>query len=396
MNYRLLILSFFIFSCAGKEKFSEANRVPQSQSIDDVFNNFTFAQLKLIPVDQTYRGNSTPDNVLRTALSSRRSVSQYESCLSPQKAPINFYESIAAGVVAALKPQASGGPKHLKNILSLKTEVPVSLISHPLCESTMLHNSGEISDFLNFTSSSNKDRDLINAGDEVALHRFVNRWTAFLGCLVADISLNIYSEDKPRNSNRDFESLRRLSPIFLEDTKAISSLASGVELVSNNMLLSVLEEKKGYKEDRKVKNHYYGFGLFSFNNNRIFKDRVNLVNSWNAATSNASPACKIDNKDNALLAITSSGQGVNAFMGVQSILDSFYVQVNTTLERRTHKSNVISNDKLHNPMERCVSISGKDFYHYLAPLHRGSQSRNYKQISNCITIVNRNLDQAQF
>jgi hypothetical protein len=138
---------------------------------------------------------------------------------------------------------------------------------------------------------------------------------------------------------------------------------------------------KFYEDPLQSEASRLNIGLYQFTPNASGNIHT-CINDWNERF----PVCKVTDKSSAnmIRMMGSSYQGFNAFCGVNKILTSFAVQVNTSSSGRSHQDN-LSGGKLRAPASRCVSPFFKSSYTYnhFGPLQNSTGS-NLKKLMSCV------------
>jgi hypothetical protein len=245
----------------------------------------------------------------------------------------------------------------------LSTHTDVGLFSHPLCEVTRsslsktvkkVADSTTISRANQFAKLHNQYRTGYLNGESAEKIKLERHWGAFFGCLAYTESLST------------------------ADSSSSKSVASS-------------EAPSGYRKPAGVKfyNDPYqpassrlNIGLFQFTPKA--SGNINpCLKQWNQDY----PSCSTSatSKDSLIKLLGSSHQRFNAFCGVNKLLQTFSIQVNTRATKHTHPDNRGSSG-LKSGANRCVTphfYAGWAYNHF-GPLQNSTGS-NMKKLFQCVS-----------
>lgn len=240
---------------------------------------------------------------------------------------------------------------------------PVSLIRQPMCGVT----SATLSKTINKVPSARVIEKM---------NTFANRY-------------NQYREGALQGDASSFTKLHRLWGRMMMCLAYTESLTSANTKTSDRVAASVAPS--GYRRPAGVlfyEDPYQdaasklNLGLYQFTPNA--GGNINsCIRQWN----NIYPQCQISTKASQaemIRILGSSYQTFNAFCGVNKVIQTFTVQVNTTSSSATHPNNKNSNGSLKPPAERCVSLhfqAGKAYNHF-GPFQNSTGS-NLEEMLNC-------------
>ncbi len=350
----------------------------------------------------------------RDQLTQFRSQVRLDTCLQPNRRESSFGRSIEAAVRVALEPRTIKTNSAIQRGYGLPDEnrsAQVSLISHPLCEqdrNQIVHMLGEdyvpdqeaLAYLQKFISSSNRDRSRAIRGDAQAMERFLQRWTVFMGCLAYAESLDIINPEvefgADENFNHALAQQPRVSSFFTDAQTQQVKRPSGVwfgedrdgsfyiklraHAAAGTLSPSIRADLEAQYPTWPV------VGLFQFKPTPGGNTDP-CVRQWNELFQDKK-YCQVNNsnKDHLLMGFASHGQSLNAYCGVQKIVQSFNSQINTIHPTGTDLSNVTSRQRLKSPGDRCVSVvsraGAKRVYSHFGPL-RNSVKDNFKKVIKC-------------
>ncbi len=266
----------------------------------------------------------------------------------------------------------------------------VSLISQPLCTTTetsvratlgrfprtnrisrsgsLRMNAEEIALSNRFTNLYNGYRQRALAGDADAKSDLQDLWTRFFGCLAYSESLGDADANNARSS-------------------VISKVRAGMRGMGINDFHPLPGVKHYYdswqsKPASRINIGLYQFSPVSTGNVRSCVMRWNeLYGRKSVSIDGRSYSCKLPENDNRSLAriLGSQAQSFNSFCGVQKVLQTFWVQSNTTKSTGTYPGNLRKE-----PEDRCVSfhmLAGKAYNHF-GPF-QNTTGKNLKKLFSC-------------
>lgn len=255
------------------------------------------------------------------------------------------------------------------DIYTTGRRTPVSLLSNPLCEvdssslsrilstssrSANMPSSTTISHIQDFTKKHNTLREKALEGDTSAEFEIKKMWTTFMGCLSYVESLG--DPDTQTSYN-----------IAREQGPSDYRKPTGV---------------KFYFDRNQPPESAINIGLYQFSPDSSGNIQ-GCIRKWN----DLQPGCQIDrraSKSELVKVLGSSRQAFNAFCGMNQVLNTFYIQVNTDNSYRTDTSNRRSSGALKSPSDRCVSPhfrTGRSYNHF-SPLHNGT-GNNLNLLMSC-------------
>ncbi len=349
----------------------------------------------------------------RDQLSEFRNQVRLDTCLQPDRRNNSFGLSIEAAVRASLDAKKIKTNSAIQRGYGLPIEdrsEAVSLLSHPLCEqdrADIAHMLGE--DFVpdaaslkylkDFASESNRERSSALRGDRKSLERFAKRWTVLMGCLAYAESLDIINPEVEKEADENFETALlkqgNVAKFFVGEFDQIQrpkGVWFGADRNGNYYIkLRAFAAKGTLTEDvKKELDRQYPtwpvVGLFQFNASTS-GNAGPCVEQWNEMFSGRR-TCQIDSSSNdqLLMGFASHGQSLNAYCGVQKIVQSFNSQINTVHATGTDRSNTSDRQKIKNPRNRCVSLVSRagrgNVYSHFGPL-RNSVKDNLKKVLEC-------------
>jgi hypothetical protein len=244
----------------------------------------------------------------------------------------------------------------------------INLASQPLCTHTatsLQHTlrysnnvpaTAVISKLNAFASTHNSLRQKVLQGDATAKLSFVRHWQKFMGCLAYVESL----------SDPDTSRSRSIASTYAPSNY---SKPAGV---------------KFYYDSTNDPESRLNIGLYQFTPNSSGNIRACLL-KWNKKYPNCSVSTS-SSKNTLVHVLGSRHQNFNAFCGVDKILQSFYIQVNTTDTARTHPSNRASSGGLKSAANRCVTphFHSTRAYNHFGPL-QNSTGENLSRLMTCIS-----------
>lgn len=247
---------------------------------------------------------------------------------------------------------------------SLSNHAQVSLTSHALCPvtrsslsstigSSRVPNSSTISLLSEFSQQHNELRSRSKNGDTQAEVELNQLWTRFMSCLSYTESLTTADNSSSRSVASKYAPSNYRKP-------------AGV---------------KFYEDPYQDSASRLNIGLFQFTPNA--RGNVNpCLRHWNEM--NNSCQVSTSSSQSELIRVFGSGfQTFNAFCGVNKILQTFSIQVNTSSSRSTHPQNMSGGRKP--ASERCVTpffYSGWAYNHF-GPL-MNSTGRNMEKLMRCV------------
>lgn len=373
----VLVLGISLLSCAPPAREPASGGPEQSKLIPEDepvisppvppnFENVNYSWAIALPVAEGVdRQYSRYQELLRTRRPGSVAV---DSCDSRVANTNTFAEKIAYSVVqhfTARDPQLF----HLANIFNLpdnpNSMAEVSLVSHPLCQvstetlkktigSGKVPSSKTIQQINNFSSQANKLRELYLAGSVDAGVQLAQMWSKMFMCLAYTESLTSADSTKSKSVAKKYAPAGFEKPpgvLFYED--AAQPAASRLNI-----------------------------GLYQFTpsaGGNIFT----CIKQWNRIN----PACSLSTRSTQaqmILSIGSSEQTFNAFCGVEKVIDSFGVQVNSRSSSRSHPGNLLANNKLKPSADRCVSFAfnGQSYNHF-GPFQNTTGS-NLASLMSCV------------
>jgi hypothetical protein len=343
---------------------------------------------------------------------SRDSSPAFDECSTYPKQENNFSDAIESAVRTSLISRSIITDSAIQAGYALpivKKAQKVSLISNPLClqgKAEMTHLLGAervpdaetIETIRLFTLANNSDRLLALKGDDAALTRFTHRWTGFMSCLAYAESLNTSDELPAHEAFAEAtSSFVGMEAHFSTDSQGKLIKPSGVHFGIDHTGDYFRELRAARAEGRltpeflaELNAKYRSWpvvGLFQFNASPT-GNITSCVDQWNELVSNS---CQINkrSKQEMFLSFSSKGQTVNAFCGVQKIVQAFNSQINTQNATGTDLGN-IKNGKLEKEKNRCVSLvarsGAKRIYAHFGPL-ANSVGNNLKGLMSCVRTV---------
>lgn len=244
---------------------------------------------------------------------------------------------------------------------------PTSLIRHPLCNVTAatlgktLKNvpSQTTIDKLNrYSSKVNALRNQVIEGDMKAKVELLNTWSRFFSCLGYTESLS------SADSASSFKIAQKYAPAGYRKPAAVEF----------------------YEDPSQPAESKLNIGMYQFTPTSSGNIQP-CLRAWNAIHKNENASCLVNTKGNQadMIKITGSSlQSFNAFCGVHKLIQTFSIQVNTTLTSATHPNNLVKG-KLLPAEDRCVSphfLAGKAYNHF-GPF-QNSTGTNMDKLFSCI------------
>lgn len=242
---------------------------------------------------------------------------------------------------------------------------PVSLTTHPMCNvtkstlTTTLQKSSRVPaqsviDKMNtWVNRYNSLRTRSLQGDELAQKDLLALWGKFMGCLSYKESLTTADSSKSHSVSDKYSPSNYRKP-------------AGV---------------KFYEDPYQTEASRLNIGLFQFT--PTASGNINAcLRHWNELY----PSCTVStsaSRADLIRTFGSSFQTMNAFCGVNKIIQSFAIQVNTTKTSSTHPSNK-SGSGLKSAGNRCISpffYSGYTYNHF-GPL-MNSTGENLNSLMSC-------------
>jgi hypothetical protein len=245
---------------------------------------------------------------------------------------------------------------------------PVSFIRHPLCNvttstlsttinSSKVPSSATITKINNFVSKANLLRSEAINGNLKSKKDLLNLWGHFYSCLAYTESLTSADSSKSNSVASKYAPTNYRRP-------------AGVEF---------------YEDPAQDAASKLNIGMFQFTPNSSGNVQA-CIRAWNEMTSTHA-SCQISqtaSQGELIKALGSSYQSFNTFCGVHKMIQTFGIQVNTTMTSATHPNNLV-NGKLKPQEERCVSphfASGKAYVHF-GPFMNSTGS-NLTELMTCV------------
>lgn len=295
------------------------------------------------------------------------SLHQVDSCEAELDGQNSFADRIAYYVhkhTEKTKPHLAQLAPYYDVPSSLSRHAEVSLTSHQLCPvsrsslsstigSSRVPNSSVISLLNEFSQEHNNLRDRSSDGDTQAEVELNQLWTRFMSCLSYTESLTTADNSSSRSVASKYGPSNYRKP-------------AGV---------------KFYEDPYQDAASRLNIGLFQFTPNA--RGNVNAcLRHWNEM--NGSCQVSTGSSQSELIRVFGSGyQTFNAFCGVNKILQTFSIQVNTTSSRSTHPQNTNGGRKP--AAQRCVTpffYSGWAYNHF-GPLMNSTGS-NMEKLMRCV------------
>jgi len=344
----------------------------------------------------------------KSTLSDEREQKDIDSCLSQKNQPKTFGGAIESAVRLSLDSRIIKTDIYIQEGYGIAEERktdPVGLLSNPLCEqdrnqiAAILGESHvpdeEAIKFLkDFTQTSNLSRDRALKGDSKELKNFVWQWTTLMSCLAYAESLDTAHKDASHDAFSQFIERTGTSNFFYNHSAQSAVKPNGVlfglDRRGEYYIEMAAAKKNGTFSDSLLASLEARYptwpvvGLYQFNANPV-SNISPCVGQWNELISRNS--CEIDRlvTKSVFTAFSSHGQSVNAFCGVQKIVQSFNSQVNTKNTTGVDLSNLIGN-RIKKPKDRCVSLvaraGGGRIYSHFGPF-RNSVGYNLKKVMEC-------------
>ncbi|MBK25772.1 MAG: hypothetical protein CME70_17365 [Halobacteriovorax sp.] len=244
----------------------------------------------------------------------------------------------------------------------LNTHNEVGLFSHPLCEVSnsslrktvkKVPDSGTISKANSFAKLHNQYRVGYLNGDSQEKLKLERHWGAFFGCLA-------YAES-----------------LSTADSSSSKSVASSVAPSGYRKPAGV----KFYNDKYQPPSSRLNIGLYQFTPK--YSGNINpCIKQWNSDYPTCSTSAR--SQGDLIKLLGSSHQRFNAFCGVNKLLQTFSIQVNTSSSKHTHPGNRNSSG-LKPGANRCVTphfYAGWAYNHF-GPLQNSTGS-NMKKLFSCI------------
>jgi hypothetical protein len=367
----LFLITIYITSCGKVSENYEDNIIQSSNDKTHGFYSKEFKREIQEIAENVDRIHSSKGNLLRL----RNDFSQHDTDSCQFKESDDFSQVINYYLNEHFQTKYSQLAPDIKNIYKLTSEVyPVSLTSHALCLVSRESLELTLSNYNKSRNAKIPDKDTIERinhfaithnrlrkqwskqGDKKAKLQLSKHWTKLFYCLSYTESLS------DPDTSRSYDVADKYAPLDYEKP-------SGV---------------KFYIDSLQSKASVLNVGLFQFTPNSKGNIRSCLI-AWNKNF----PKCAIKNSsiDEMLRLMGSAKQHFNAFCGVNKLVQTFNVQVNTTLSRRTHPLN-IKEHNLKAATDRCVS---PHFYSSLAYNHFGpfqnSTGKNLEKLMKCVNKV---------
>ena len=239
----------------------------------------------------------------------------------------------------------------------------VSFIGHPLClvnrkslEKTLKKVPDDRVIFLmnKFIDTHNGLRTLVLDGNLSARTDLLQHWSTFMGCLAYSESLTTANNESSQKVGKKYGPSDYRRP-------------SGV---------------KFYEDPQQPPASRLNIGLFQFtpdSGGNVYP----CLRQWNSWFGND---CNIEitaGQSEMIRILGSTQQTFNAFCGVNKILQTFSIQINTNKTWATHPNN-LHNDRLIDPADRCVTpfIYAGRAYNHFGPLQNSTGS-NLENLLNC-------------
>jgi hypothetical protein len=222
-----------------------------------------------------------------------------------------------------------------------KNIVPISLVSHKMCNINSIPGRSVSSSTLNkINTFVNKYNGYYENGEEKEL---LKMWAKFFYCLAKAESLGNPDSDRAKSAAKVYAKL---------DPKP-----AGVDFYYDK-----------WQDNPKSR---LNIGLFQFSPD--YGGNINpCITNWN----NLFKDYKIEKNKNMVNLLASTDQIFNAYCGVNKIAQTFFIQVNTTNSRYAYDSN---SDK----SKRCVSLHQPKSYVHFGPLINTTGS-NLDKVYSCI------------
>lgn len=350
----------------------------------------------------------------RSQLSDFRPQVRLDTCLQPHRRESSFGMSIEAAVRASLDARIIKTNSAIQRGYGLPDESRseyVGLLSHPLCEQDRQQVSHMLGDeyvpdqetlnyLSEFISASNRDRREALQGRSDSMGRFLKRWTVFMGCLAYAESLDIINPEVEFDADANFQEALARQPkverFFADPITGQTQRPSGVWFgadrdgdyyiqIRAHAAAGTLTEEIRAGLSKKYST-WPVVGLFQFKAS-AGGNTAPCVRQWNEYF-RGKKVCQLNegSSDQLLMGFGSHGQSMNAFCGVQKIVQSFNSQIHTIHSTGTDLANILPGQRLKKPRDRCVSLvsrAGRNrVYSHFGPL-RNSVKDNLKKVMKC-------------
>lgn len=240
---------------------------------------------------------------------------------------------------------------------------PVSLIRQPMCA----------------VSSVTLGKTI----NKVPAQRVIDKMNAFAN------RYNTYRENSLKGNEQAFAKLHRLWGRMMMCLAYTESLTSANTRSSDRVAASVApsgyRRPAGvlfYEDPAQSADSKLNLGLYQFTPSA--GGNINsCIRQWN----NIYPSCQVSTKasqSEMIRVLGSSFQTFNAFCGVNKVIQTFTVQVNTSRSSATHPANKKADGTLKAPADRCVSLhfqAGKAYNHF-GPFQNSTGS-NLEELMDC-------------
>lgn len=316
---------------------TQPNNPPKESPRDD-------ANDIVISVDKYFR-----DDQLQITRDPASQAEPSDSCDSALQGRNRFGERLAHFIERQMSPRVPklGGINSIYGVRGSEADfLPVSLESHPMCNVTSSTLQATLAgirvppqrtiDLANdFANRYNDLRTRSRNGDASARAGLSGLWTRFMGCLAYIESLTTADTARSEQIARSTATPNYHRP-------------PGVLFYIDNL--------------QEIEDSRLNIGMFQFSPVSGGNIRP-CIDQWNATY--PSPSCRINPKGGRaemIHALGSSLQDFNNFCGVDKLLQTFHIQVNTSATDRTHPSN-----RSKAPKDRCVSLhfqSGRAYVHF--------------------------------
>lgn len=247
-----------------------------------------------------------------------------------------------------------------------KTLMKNSLMTHKMCEvdsstlsktlgASKVPSASTISQINRFTQVMNADLTQIKSGNKTARERYFKNWNKMMMCLAyveslttADLADSVHVAEK-------------YAPNFKKPT--------GVEF---------------YEDDLQPETSSLNIGIYQFTP-KSTGNIYSCLQSWNAYYGSSCGLKKTTPEDQMIRLLGAGHQSFNVFCGVNKIVQTFSVQVNTEKPANTHPANQLANGQLKNSEERCVSpfFSARLSYNHFGPL-QNSYGNRLETLMKCV------------
>jgi len=285
-----------------------------------------------------------------------------------------FSEAIGYGVDEGMRPRLQdlayiASPSYDPYRIRAASPVAISFTSHPMCEvdaddlRVMLSTTSRaprmpselaISKINTFVKRYNTLRARSLSGNKDAQVDLKHLWSHFMGCLAYVESLG--DADAPRSDTL----ARKYAPTNYERPRGVNFYYDPGQPIESALNIGLFQFAPGS-----------GGNIQS------------CIRSWNKTN----PACAVPTNAPAsemIRVLGSARQAFNSFCGANMIINTFYVQANTTSAYNTSPHNTLPNGRLKAPSDRCVSLhvrSGRSYNHF-GPFHN-STGLNLEKLMTC-------------